>query len=149
MQKPLGRNTVVLLGVGHTNAHVLRMWKMKPIRDAQLVCVSDFPIATYSGMLPGVISGQYNRSAMEIDLVRLSQAAGARLVIGNVVGLDPQASGIDLWRSSTAGIRCSVDWNRFPAEPTRSVNFRRRPTDRCQTHANVFGSVACDVDCHW
>ncbi len=66
------------------------MWKMNPLRDAQLVSVSDFPIATYSGMLPGVISGQYNRSAMEIDLVRLSQAAGARLIIGNVVGLDHQ-----------------------------------------------------------
>ena len=37
MQKQLGRNTVVLLGIGHTNAHVLRMWKMQPIENAQLV----------------------------------------------------------------------------------------------------------------
>ncbi len=32
----LGRRDVVLLGIGHTNAHVLRMWRMQPIPDAQL-----------------------------------------------------------------------------------------------------------------
>ena len=88
MYKRLGRNTVVLLGVGHTNAHVLRMWKMDPPQNAQLICVSDFPIVTYSGMLPGVISGQYPKSAMEIDLIRLAQSAGARVIVGKVTGID-------------------------------------------------------------
>ena len=88
MQKKLGRNTVVLLGVGHTNAHVLRMWKMKPLDNAQLVCVSNFPQATYSGMMPGVLAGQYEPSAMQIDLVRLCASAGARLIIGEVTGID-------------------------------------------------------------
>ena len=89
MNQKLGRNTIVLLGVGHTNAHILRMWKMgKRPDNAQLVCVSDFPIATYSGMLPGALAGQYPLEEMEIDLVRLTQSAGARLVIGKVTGLD-------------------------------------------------------------
>ena len=88
MQQKLGRNTVVLLGVGHTNAHVLRMWKMKRPKNAQLVCVSDYPVVTYSGMLPGVIAGQYPKSAMEIDLIRLAQSAGARVIVGQVNGLD-------------------------------------------------------------
>ena len=88
MQKPLGRNTVVLLGVGHTNAHVLRMWKMQPIANAQLICVSNFPVATYSGMLPGVLSGQFSPEKMEIDLVRLCASAGARLIVDEVTGLD-------------------------------------------------------------
>lgn len=88
MQKKLGRNTVVLLGVGHTNAHVLRMWKMNPLPNAQLVCVSDFPVATYSGMMPGVLAGQYPKEAMEIDLVRLCNSAGSRLIVGKVNGLD-------------------------------------------------------------
>lgn len=88
MQKKLGRNTVVLLGVGHTNAHVLRMWKMKPLSNAQLVCVSNFPIATYSGMVPGVIAGQYEQEEMEIDLVRLCASAGARLIVDEVTGID-------------------------------------------------------------
>ena len=88
MHKRLGRNTVVLLGVGHTNAHVLRMWKMKPLENAQLVCISNFPTATYSGMLPGVLAGQYDVDAMEIDLVRLCASAGARLIIGEVTAVD-------------------------------------------------------------
>lgn len=88
MQQKLGRHTIVLLGVGHTNAHVLRMWKMQPISNANLVCVSNFPVATYSGMLPGVLSGQYSPQQMEIDLVRFCATAGARLIVGEVTGLD-------------------------------------------------------------
>ena len=90
MQKQLGRNTVVLLGIGHTNAHVLRMWKMQPIENAQLVCISNFPQVTYSGMLPGVLAGQYEAEAIEIDLVRLTQSAGVRLIVDEVIGLDHQ-----------------------------------------------------------
>ena len=53
----LGRRDIVLLGIGHTNAHVLRMWRMQPIPDAQLTCVSNFPTATLD--LP-VASSQAN-----------------------------------------------------------------------------------------
>lgn len=88
MEKQLGKNTIVLLGAGHTNAHILRMWKMKPIENAQLVCVSNHPIATYSGMMPGVLAGQYSVPEMEIDLVRFCASAGIRLIIGEVAGLD-------------------------------------------------------------
>ena len=64
------------------------MWKMNPPKNTQLVCVSNFPVVTYSGMLPGVISGQYPKSAMEIDLIRLAQSAGARVIVDEVTGLD-------------------------------------------------------------
>lgn len=91
MNQKLGTNNIVLLGIGHTNAHILRMWKMgKRPRNSELICVSDFPVATYSGMLPGVLAGQYPIEQMEIDLVRLTQSAGARLVVGKVCGLDRQ-----------------------------------------------------------
>ncbi len=88
MEKHLGKNSIVLLGVGHTNAHILKMWRMKPIENSELICVSNFPIATYSGMMPGVLSGQYEPHQMEIDLVRLCQVNGARLVLGEVNGVD-------------------------------------------------------------
>src|SRR4029450_4834053 len=90
MQTTLPQHDVVLLGLGHTNAHVLRMWRMEPIPRTRLTCVSNFPIATYSGMLPGVLAGQYEPESMEIDLVRLCAAAGARLVLDEVTGLDRQ-----------------------------------------------------------
>ena len=88
MQTTLAKKDVVLLGIGHTNAHLLRMWRMQPIRHTQLTCVSNFSIATYSGMLPGVLAGQYDSERMGIDLVRLCAANGARFIKGNVKGLD-------------------------------------------------------------
>jgi selenide,water dikinase len=84
----LPQHDVVLFGVGHTNAHVLKMWRMEPIEGARLTCISNFPVVTYSGMLPGVLAGQYPQERMEIDLVRLCAAAGARLIVGSVSGLD-------------------------------------------------------------
>lgn len=88
MQTSLPSHDVVLVGLGHTNAHVLRMWKMSPTADARLTCISDFPVATYSGMLPGTLAGLYPPDRMTIDLVRLCAAAGARFLQAEVTGLD-------------------------------------------------------------
>jgi selenide, water dikinase len=88
MQQTLPERTIILLGVGHTHAHIVRMWAMAPLPESRLVCLSDFPTATYSGMLPGVLAGNYRREQMEIDLVRLCSAAGALLITDPVTGLD-------------------------------------------------------------
>lgn len=88
MQTQLPQHDVVLLGIGHTNAHIVRMWKMQPIPDARLTCISNDSISTYSGMLPGVLAGDYDQSQMEIDLVRLCASAAARLIVGCVTGID-------------------------------------------------------------
>ena len=88
MQTTLPKHDIVLLGIGHTNAHVLRMWKMKPIPDVRLTCVSNYSLATYSGMLPGALAGQYATSRMEIDLVRLCASANAHLIVDQVIGVD-------------------------------------------------------------
>jgi len=63
---------------------------MSPLPRARLTCVSNTPIATYSGMLPGTLAGLYEPERMQIDLVRLCAAAGARLILGEVRGLDRQ-----------------------------------------------------------
>lgn len=88
MQDTLARYEIVLLGLGHTHAHILRMWRMRPVPETRLTCVSDFPVATYSGMLPAVLAGQYPVERMQIDLVRLCAAAKARLILAEVTGLD-------------------------------------------------------------
>lgn len=88
MNEDLPQHEIVLLGIGHTNAHVLRMWRMHPLPGMRLTCVSNFSVAAYSGMLPGTLARLYQPSEMEIDLVRLSAAAGARLILGEVTGLD-------------------------------------------------------------
>jgi selenide, water dikinase len=91
---------VVLLGIGHTHAHILRMWRMHPPAGVRLTCISDEPVATYSGMLPGVLAAQYPPERMEIDLVRLTAAAGARLVIGQVSGLDLASQALHVERAT-------------------------------------------------
>jgi selenide, water dikinase len=88
MQARLAKQNLVLWGVGHTNAHILRMWRMQPLPDTQLICLSNFPVATYSGMFPGVLAGQYRVDEMEIDLVRLTSGGEARLVLDEVTGID-------------------------------------------------------------
>ena len=87
MRSASGRFDVVLWGIGHTNAHILRQWARSPISGARLTCVSDFPTFAYSGMLSGVLAGQYSQERMEADLCRLCDAAGARLVVGEVIAL--------------------------------------------------------------
>lgn len=88
MRSRLPKHSIVLLGAGHTNAHILRMWKMKPVEDAQLICISNYPIATYSGMLPGVLAENYSVERMEIDLVRFCAAVNARLILDPLAGVD-------------------------------------------------------------
>lgn len=82
------KRSVVLLGIGHTNAHVVRQWAKHPIPNCRLVCISKFPWSTYSGMLPGTLARQFDPREMEIQLAALAKRAGAELVLDEVVGLE-------------------------------------------------------------
>ncbi|MEZ6087926.1 MAG: FAD-dependent oxidoreductase [Pirellulaceae bacterium] len=84
----MATKTIILLGIGHTNAHIVRQWIGQPIETCRLVCVSNFPTATYSGMLPGTLGWQFQREEMSIDLKALCKRAGAELIVANVNGLD-------------------------------------------------------------
>lgn len=86
MQRLPGRE-LVLIGAGHTNLHVVRMWLQRPIADVQLTVVSPTPYATYSGMFPGTLAGLYSADAMLIDLDQLTHAAKARLIVAECTGL--------------------------------------------------------------
>lgn len=88
MNETLPQYDIVLLGAGHTNAHIIRMWRMDPLPGARLTCVSDHLKATYSGMLAGVLAGEYDAERMEIDLVRLCASCGVRLIHGRGIGID-------------------------------------------------------------
>ena len=88
MQSSLPSHDVVLIGAGHTNMHVVRMWRMRPPADARLTLISPFARATYSGMLPGTLAGLYEPDDMEIDLFRFTTACGVRLIVDEAIGLD-------------------------------------------------------------
>lgn len=80
---------LVLIGGGHTHALVLRKWGMNPLPGVRLTVVNPGPTAPYSGMLPGFVAGHYTRDELDIDLVKLARFAGARLIAGKAVALDP------------------------------------------------------------
>jgi pyridine nucleotide-disulfide oxidoreductase family protein len=86
----LSERCLVLLGIGHTHAHVVRQWMRQPIAHCRLVCISNFPYATYSGMLPGTLARQFEPSEMQVDLAALCAAAGAELSLAQVERVDPE-----------------------------------------------------------
>jgi selenide,water dikinase len=90
MDSTLPSRDLVLIGAGHTNLHVVRMWRMRPIPDVRLTVVSPFGRATYSGMLPGTLAGLYQPDEMDIDLYRFAKSCGARLIVDEVIGFEPE-----------------------------------------------------------
>lgn len=87
----MAEKTLVLLGIGHTNAHIIKQWVNDPIDGVRLICVSLFPRATYSGMLPGTLGWQFSSDEMRIDLEALAEEAGAELILASASGLDLDA----------------------------------------------------------
>lgn len=79
---------LVLIGGGHTHALVLRKWGMMPLPGARVTVINPGPTAPYSGMLPGFVAGHYDREALDIDLVKLSRFAGARVILGAAEHID-------------------------------------------------------------
>lgn len=82
---------VVLVGGGHTHIQVLEACTSAPLRHAALTLLVDVPVAVYSGMVPGVVAGQYAPGEVELDPVALARRVGADVVIERAVGLDPVA----------------------------------------------------------
>jgi len=82
---------LVLLGGGHSHVEVLRRFGTDPLRDTDLVLLSPYADAVYSGMLPGWIAGHYTRDEYHIDLVRLTRFAHGRFIRSECTGIDPEA----------------------------------------------------------
>lgn len=96
MQSIAPLRQVVLIGAGHAHVQVLRRQLMSPLPDAHLTVVVDRPLAVYSGMVPGVVSGQYEGHEVEIDARPLARRAGARFIVSRVLDIDPIARRIHL-----------------------------------------------------
>ncbi|WOI55047.1 selenide, water dikinase SelD [Palleronia sp. LCG004] len=87
---------LVLVGGGHAHALVLRSWGMDPLPGARLTLINPGPTAPYTGMLPGFVAGHYDRDTLDIDLMKLAQFAGARIVLGHATGIDRAAKEIEV-----------------------------------------------------
>lgn len=96
----LRMKSLLLLGAGHAHAQVLRHWAAQPLHDVDLTVVSPSALAPYSGMVPGWLAGSYAFEDACIDFEALAQAAGARLIVDEVIACDADQQQVML-RSGT------------------------------------------------
>lgn len=71
---------LVLLGGGHSHALWLTHWQkldsQDPLRVIRPLLISENSTSPYSGMLPGLLSGDYSYDDCHIDLARLCRMSG-------------------------------------------------------------------------
>ena len=87
---------LVLLGGGHAHALVLLEFRKFISKHFEVVLVSEGPMHTYSGMVPGVIAGHYAAAEAQFDLARLAREAGAEMILGRVQRFDADAKQVEL-----------------------------------------------------
>lgn len=97
---------VVLVGAGHAHIEVLRQWALRPPRGSELTLVVDRNPSVYSGMVPGLIAGQYMPKDIEIDVIALARRAGARVVLQSARTINTKTRVID----TVDGQAISYDW---------------------------------------
>lgn len=125
------RTDLVLLGAGHAHVEVLRRFALRPELGVRLTLVSREPETPYSGMLPGLIRGDYDVDQAHIDLAPLAAAAGARLIVAEVTGLDLTARQVRMTgRPALPYDLLSIDIGGEPALPPGSEGVPVKPIGR-------------------
>jgi selenide,water dikinase len=79
---------LVLLGAGHAHVEVLRRFALRPEPGVRLTLIGREPETPYTGMLPGLIRGEYAFDQAHIDLAPLAAGAGARLILAEATEID-------------------------------------------------------------
>ena len=59
---------IVLLGAGHAHLEVLRRFALRPEAGVRLTLIGREPETPYSGMMPGLIRGDYTFRQAHVDL---------------------------------------------------------------------------------
>src|SRR4051812_8306458 len=79
---------LVLLGAGHAHVEVLRRFAMRQEPGVRLTLIGREPETPYTGMLPGLIRGEYTFDEAHIDLAPIAASAGARLILAEATDID-------------------------------------------------------------
>ena len=87
---------VALIGGGHAHVDVIRRYGMLETRPFRLTLITDETMAPYSGMLPGMIAGHYQRHEGHIDLGHLCLSAGVRFIAAPADGISLDAKTINI-----------------------------------------------------
>jgi selenide,water dikinase len=126
MKPPDRRQHLVIVGGGHAHVSVLKSFAMRPEPGLRLTLVSPASYATYSGMVPGVIAGQYRLREAQIDVRALAARAGAAFIPDRVVRIDATARRIELeTRPPLPYDLLSIDIGSRPAAQERVASASR------------------------
>jgi len=72
---------LVLLGGGHSHVLCLKYWQQlapsNPLKKYRPLLISEKSTSPYSGMLPGLLTADYQFDDCHIDLIKLCQSSGA------------------------------------------------------------------------
>ena len=90
------KTDLVLAGGGHSHCIFLKMWGMDPLDSVRVTLISDGVLTPYSGMLPGLIAGDYSSDEAHIDLRQLCEYAGVRFIDARLIGLDAKTQTLRL-----------------------------------------------------
>lgn len=147
---------VVLVGGGHAHVQILDSWAANPPRGAQLTLVVDDENSVYSGMVPGLLAGDYDLAQATISLGSLARRCGASLVLGRVQRVNGARKRVELesgdsvpYDLASLNIGSTVRGEDLPgvaahALPTRPIGeFARRSSERL--HAIVRDRAANSV----
>ena len=90
--------TLLLAGGGHSHALLLKRWAMRPKRrpHQSITLVNRCSTTLYSGMVPGLIAGLYQRDELSINLRKLCDEAGVAFVEAEITGLDTERNCLHL-----------------------------------------------------
>ena len=81
---------LLLVGAGQSQLFVLRALARRRRHDLDIVLLTPQDRLIYTGMLPGWVAGHYALDEIDIPLEPLARAAGARLLVDELVGLDAE-----------------------------------------------------------
>lgn len=100
---------LVLVGAGHAHIQILRMHLMTPF-PARITLVVDQCEAVYSGMVPGVLAGQYTPDQVVLDAWPLARKAGVRVIVARCERIEADAKRVHIaGRPPLPYGLCSVD----------------------------------------
>lgn len=81
------QHDLILLGGGHSHVLALQRWVMNPEPGWRVTLVSEHSSSAYSGMLPGLVAGDYRWDQTQIDLRALCRRLGVRFIRAKVAGV--------------------------------------------------------------
>ncbi len=149
---------LLLAGGGHSHALLLKRWAMRPERRPQqsITLVNRSSTTLYSGMVPGLIAGLYQRDDLAIDLRQLCDRAGVAFVEAEITGLNPQQNWLTLrerpalhfdWLSLDVGAVSRPSATGMPIKPLEASLAFLESEDPCDPKPlRVIGAGAAGLE---